>query len=290
MGDLVIVLIILACILPFILLIIFNLKNNNIRYNAQKVMQKVWYSKYKTTKQLGNLYIDERKKYWYVYGYDRAYRYSDIVNFEIIQNGTKYKTKNGITRAVVGGLFFGTAGAVVGAGTAQKESIVNNMSINIRVNDANSPLVSIILISEAVNTSSTTYSNTVRLAQQIIAQLSYMKNNATQTITIDKNKYSIDTRIAGVKCTNDKGKEIQAILPALHKGDKLIFVREPQNEYDKNAIKVICDYQHIGYIKSELAEKIAPLMDCGRIPKGIITEIIVNKNDKSYGCKIHINI
>lgn len=61
MGDLVIVLIILACILPFILLIIFNLKNNNIRYNAQKVMQKVWYSKYKTTKQLGNLYIDERK-------------------------------------------------------------------------------------------------------------------------------------------------------------------------------------------------------------------------------------
>ncbi len=36
----------------------------------------------------------------------------------------------------------------------QKESIVDNMSINIRVNDANNPLVSIILISEAVNTSS----------------------------------------------------------------------------------------------------------------------------------------
>lgn len=253
-------------------------------------MQKVWHSKYKTTKQLGNLYIDERKKHWYVYGYNRVYRYSDIVDFEIIQNGTKYKTKNGITRAVVGGLLFGTAGAVVGASTAQKESMINNMSINIRVNDANNPLVSIILISEAVNTSSTTYSNTVRLAQQIIAQLSYMKNNATQTITFDKNKYSIDTRIAGVRCTNDKGKEIQAILPTLHKGDKLIFVREPQNEYDKNAIKVICGYQHIGYIKSELAEKIAPLMDCGRIPKGIITEIIANKNDKSYGCKIHINI
>lgn len=289
MGDFAVVLIILACISPFILLIIIKTKNNNIIYKAQKLMQKVWHNKYKTTKQLGNLYIDERKKCWYVYGYNRAYRYSDIVDFEIIQNGTKYKTKNGITRAVVGGLLFGATGAIVGASTAQKESIVDNMSINIRVNDANNPLVSIILISEAVNTSSTTYSNTVRLAQQIIAQLSYMKNNATQTITIDKNKYSIDTRIAGVKCTNDKGKEIQAILPALHKGDKLIFVREPQNEYDKNAIKVICDYQHIGYIKSELAEKIAPLMDCGRIPKGIITEI-TQKNDKSYYCKIHINI
>ena len=289
MGDFAVVLIILACISPFILLIIIKTKNNNIIYKAQKLMQKVSHNKYKTTKQLGNLYIDERKKCWYVYGYNRAYRYSDIVDFEIIQNGTKYKTKNGITRAVVGGLLFGATGAIVGASTAQKESIVDNMSINIRVNDANNPLVSIILISEAVNTSSTTYSNTVRLAQQIVAQLSYMKDNTAKTITVDKNKYSIDTRIAGVRCTNDKGKEIQAILPTLHKNDKLIFVREPQNEYDKNAIKVICDYQHIGYIKSELAEKIAPLMDCGRIPKGIITEI-TQKNDKSYYCKIHINI
>lgn len=136
--------------------------------------------------------------------------------------------------------------------------------------------------------SSNTYSNTVRPVQQIIAQLSYMKNNTTQIITVDKNKYSIDTRIASVKCTNDKGKEIQAILPELHKGDKLIFVHETQNEYDKNTIKAICDYQCIGYIKSELTEKIAPLMDYGRIPKGIITEIIANKNDKSYDCKIHI--
>lgn len=155
-------------------------------------------------------------------------------------------------------------------------------------NDANNPLVSIILISKTVNMSSNTYSNTLRLVKQIIAQLSYMKNNTTQIITVDKNKYSIDTRIASVKCTNDKDK--QGILPALHKGDKLIFVHETQNEYDKNTIKAICDYQCIGYIKSELTEKIAPLMDYGRIPKGIITEIIANKNDKSYDCKIHINI
>lgn len=60
-------------------------------------------------------------------------------------------------------------------------------------NDANNPLVSIILISKTVNMSSNTYSNTLRLVQQIIAQLSYMKNNTTQAITFDKNKYSINT-------------------------------------------------------------------------------------------------
>lgn len=61
MGDFAVVLIILACISPFILLIIIKTKNNNIIYKAQKLMQKVWHNKYKTTKQLGNLYIDERK-------------------------------------------------------------------------------------------------------------------------------------------------------------------------------------------------------------------------------------
>ncbi len=35
-----------------------------------------------------------------------------------------------------------------------------------------------------------------------------------------------------------KDKEIQAIYQHYTKNDKLIFVREPQNEYDKNAIKV----------------------------------------------------
>ncbi len=55
MGDFAVVLIILACISPFILLIIIKTKNNNIIYKAQKLMQKVWHNKYKTTKQVGNL-------------------------------------------------------------------------------------------------------------------------------------------------------------------------------------------------------------------------------------------
>ena len=76
MGDFAVVLIILACISPFILLIIIKTKNNNIIYKAQKLMQKVWHNKYKTTKQLGNLYIDERKKCWYVYGYNSCLLYT----------------------------------------------------------------------------------------------------------------------------------------------------------------------------------------------------------------------
>lgn len=79
-------------------------------------------------------------------------------------------------------------------------------------------------------------------------------------------------------------------MPELEDGSKLNFAREPNNPYDTNAIKVICDYQHIGYIKAELAEEIAPIMDSGKELKGYITQITGGIDGKNYGCNIHISI
>lgn len=63
-----------------------------------------------------------------------------------------------------------------------------------------------------------------------------------------------------------------------------------KNIYDTNAIKVICDYQHIGYLKSSLAEEIAPIMDSGKELKGYIKQITGGTDGKTYGCNIHISI
>lgn len=292
MSDFFIVLVLLVFVVAFVAVILYNIKMNKVRNDndnkAKILLKKVWNDKYTTTKRIGNLYIDEKNKSWYALGCGRAYGYADIIDFEIVENGTKYKLQNGVTRAVIGGLAFGAAGAVVGANTAQKVSTISSMSVNIIVNNSKSPLVSISLISDTVNTSSATYKNAVKLAQQIIAQLSYMRNNTNKAAVIDNNRYLIDTRLVGITSDNDKNKNIQTILPTLKAGSKLLFVREPNNEYDKNAIKVICDYQHIGYVKTEIAEKIAPLIDSGRKATGQIIEII--KKDEVYNCKIHISI
>lgn len=104
--------------------------------------------------------------------------------------------------------------------------------------------------------------------------------------------FSIDTptKVVGVTKNNDEGVDIQNILPELEDGSKLNFVREPNNPYDTNAIKVICDYQHIGYIRAGLAEEIAPIIDSGKELKGYITQITGGTDGKTYGCNIHISI
>ena len=43
--------------------------------------------------------------------------------------------------------------------------------------------------------------------------------------------------------------------------------KEPTNEHDKNAIKVIVGGEHIGYIYTEKTEEVAALMDSGKIQK-----------------------
>ena len=103
-------------------------------------------------------------------------------------------------------------------------------------------------------------------------------------------RISMFTQIVGVTKNSDEGVNIQNILPELEVGSKLTFIREPKNIYDTNAIKVICDYQHIGYLKSSLAEEIAPIMDSGKELKGYIKQITGGTDGKTYGCNIHISI
>ena len=61
------------------------------------------------------------------------------------------------------------------------------------------------------------------------------------------------------------------------------------NGYDKNAIKVIADYQHIGYIKSDLAQTLAPIMDQGKIVNVKLLQV-TGGGDKAYGCNIQLFI
>jgi len=51
----------------------------------------------------------------------------------------------------------------------------------------------------------------------------------------------------------------------LRNGLRLELVREPTNEHDKNAIKVMFVEYHLGYIPKDTAAKLAPLMDDGAI-------------------------
>lgn len=59
--------------------------------------------------------------------------------------------------------------------------------------------------------------------------------------------------------------EAKSIVTQLQSGEDLKLEREPENEYDTNAIRVIHppSSEFLGFVAKEIAADIAPLMDNG---------------------------
>lgn len=74
----------------------------------------------------------------------------------------------------------------------------------------------------------------------------------------DKAIKLLEHQVAGVsyRCNVDD-------LRMIETGDPLFLEREPDNQHDRNAIKVLHDGSHIGYVPANFAQVFAPLMDHG---------------------------
>lgn len=267
--------------------------NNKVKRRNEEAKNQFQSQGYTITRQIGTLCIDENNKKWFYPGINAIFDYSDIIDFEIVEDGTSYKSKNGVLRAVVGGATFGLVGALVGASTAKQVSTVQKMDLLITTRKEKFPQLTIHFISTPTQTNSMAYIDTCTLARQMVAQLTVMRDKVENPQYSEKssiNEFSTYTKVVGVTKNNDEGQPIQPILATLSPSDSLTFVREPSNPYDSNAIKVICEYQHIGYIKANLAKDIAPLMDSGKQLKGNISEITGGEDGLNYGCNIYIQI
>ena len=68
---------------------------------------------------------------------------------------------------------------------------------------------------------------------------------------------SIETRVVGVTFENR-----QAVVALLTEGEQVSLIRDPENPFDPNAVKVVrWDHQQIGFLDRELAKIMAPRMD-----------------------------
>jgi hypothetical protein len=98
------------------------------------------------------------------------------------------------------------------------------------------------------------------------------------------------SKVAGVTRENQDQSNRQKILADYR---KLNLVREHDNPYDANAIKVlISNGKQIGYINSDLARELAPIIDKGKkTVEAHISEITGGtENKQSIGCNIFITI
>jgi len=104
-----------------------------------------------------------------------------------------------------------------------------------------------------------------------------------------------------IDCTAIKGWAFKLVGVTFGNRQKHIFdharynsrytlIREPQNPFDKNAILVKANGYDLGYVPRNLAETIAPLIDCGMLLKvKFVRKLIDDKMANPAGIMIRIH-
>jgi hypothetical protein len=104
----------------------------------------------------------------------RIYSYSDIIDFEMLEDGESVAS-GGLGRALVGGVLFGSVGAIVGGITGKKETktICKSLKIKITVMDMAAPAVYIILFENdaGIRKSDKAYKDIYILAHECLSTL-----------------------------------------------------------------------------------------------------------------------
>lgn len=123
------------------------------------------------------LAVDEKNSKWCVkINNERAtkiYDYSDIIEFELYQDGESI-AKNNTIGTLIGGALFGVAG-VVGARKKLK-GVCTMLQLRIRVNNLNNPEITLSFIKSAIKKDSKLYTNVFEKSKEMAATLTYIQN------------------------------------------------------------------------------------------------------------------
>ena len=155
---------------------------------------------------------------------DFAYKYAlisydQIAGFELIEDGKTIV--NSVGRAVVGGVLFGGAGAVVGALSAEQKQICNELKIKLTLKDCKESVAFITLISGKEYKNGAVYKQRAEMAQKILAKLQQVSTSSAKKentplptsandpfIEIRKFKALLDEGIITQEEFNQKKKEL----------------------------------------------------------------------------------
>lgn len=144
-------------------------------FNQRKIQSEKITEDYNQTHVVSDqLSVDEENKKLALhdkYGLvEKVYNYSDIVDFELLEDGESV-AKGGIGRALVGGALFGGAGAVVGSVTRKNKEYCNSIRVKITIDNLSDPVVYLNFINHRVKVTSDQYKNAHEQAQKIMSTL-----------------------------------------------------------------------------------------------------------------------
>lgn len=154
--------------------------------------------------------IDEAKQLWYrvpkVGGVPRIYDFSDIIDFELIENGA-ITSSGGLGAAITGGLLFGGVGAIVGSniGSKKHRNKLNELKIKIVLNNISDPEIYINLLQMPTDSNSMQAKAAYSKAREIISILSIIKKQNESKINKPEITVSVADEIMKFKNLLDQG-------------------------------------------------------------------------------------
>ena len=136
--------------------------------------------------------IDNKQKqfiYQYNKNWSKIYKFSDIINYEVYENGNS-EVRGTAGKSLIGGAFFGLTGAIIGSSAARKiDEKCTDLQLVIRINDISLPQIVIDYIKNSdYDKDSSSYRRIKNNLHQLCSFLEYMINNKTiEQYTEDNN-------------------------------------------------------------------------------------------------------
>lgn len=163
-----------------------------------------------------SLLVDDTNQQWAIIaarnGTHTIYHYSDLIEYEILEDGNSV-VKGRVGSVIVGGLLFGGLGALAGGARSKKvKNTCKSMVVCIVVNNLEMPQINIPLISTETKTGSLIHNLATTKAKEIASVLAIIKSKAEQEKDIEANnmpemtkQFNISDEIEKLHSLKEKG-------------------------------------------------------------------------------------
>lgn len=126
--------------------------------------------------------VDDQNKKWIIILPSQEvfylYRFDDLIGYAISKDGKSVVSGN-VSEAVIGGVLFGTSGAVAGASASKTvQETCSALFLDITVNDPQAPALRINLLPNGEKSTENERKYAFSIAREIAAQMAYIKANS----------------------------------------------------------------------------------------------------------------
>ena len=162
--------------------------------------------------------------------YTKAYNFSDIIKYEIYENNKNVVEGNTGT-ALIGGLFFGEVGAIIGAsGEREIQGRASILKLIIYLNDLNCTQIEYSYLDTEIPKNNPDYLDMIKNLQEISGYLEYIMNNVAATESKSANTDTNTSRTTTKEAS--KKEQLEELKTLLSDG----LISEEDFEKKKNQI------------------------------------------------------